>query len=96
MGLVEWNRDCLCGFSRLINEQKQLNMNDAVHTSGHSPKQTIVESFCGTQLSSTIDVHSPLLSKNKDSGSCLKGGKEKAVEESRKNKRVCEYCKKGC
>ncbi|KAJ8425540.1 hypothetical protein Cgig2_033138 [Carnegiea gigantea] len=50
------------------------------------------ESFIGSSVPERIDILPPKQCHTKGSGKCLKGGKEKSMEQQQKRQRLCKAC----
>ncbi|RAL50041.1 hypothetical protein DM860_016817 [Cuscuta australis] len=72
--------------------------NKPTHDDGDLPKAgtgepNLFENYCGVRAPSVIKVLPPQPAHNKGSGKRIKSAKELQIEQSRKNKRLCQTCK---
>lgn len=93
VGHVDNDVDRLRSFIRTLKEQRTMFMGNVDADSNIvSDKVRMVESYAGISVPDEINVHPPSQAKNKGSGKRFRGGKEKAMEESHKQKRKCKRC----
>nr|GMC80208.1 protein FAR1-RELATED SEQUENCE 5-like [Ipomoea batatas] len=80
-------------FSQIIKEHKDMLLSDLGCCSSVVGKRSIIEAVCGSSVPSEVSVLPPKKAKNKGSGKRIKGFKEIAIEESKKE-RTCKTCNK--
>nr|GMD63635.1 protein FAR1-RELATED SEQUENCE 5-like [Ipomoea batatas] len=85
--------DRLQMFSQIIKEHKDMFLSDPGCCSSIVGKRSIIETICGSSVPSEVSVLPPKKAKNKGSRKHIKGFKEIAVEESKKEK-TCKTCNK--
>lgn len=61
--------------------------------SSHQSKASVIESFVGGSRPNQVHVHDPQQAKTKGSGRRIKSGKEKAMQDKLRSKRLCSICK---
>nr|GLL41968.1 protein FAR1-RELATED SEQUENCE 5-like [Ipomoea trifida] len=77
----------------IIKEYKDMLLSDPSCCSSVVGKRSIIEAVCGSSVPSEVSVLPPKKAKNKGSGKRIKGFKEIAIEESKKE-RTCKTCNK--
>ena len=83
-----WGEVTFRKIGALIIEKQLIQIKgDSVHG-----KKEELESFIGSNILDSIEIHPPQYSKTKGSGKRLKGGKEKAMEQQQKKTRLCKAC----
>ncbi|XP_031096934.1 protein FAR1-RELATED SEQUENCE 5-like [Ipomoea triloba] len=96
VGLADGNIDRLSQLRRVINEQRQIFLQDGSENGNGvavGSKQSVINSFCGdVSMGSTVDVHDPVQAKNKGSGKRLKSARERVASKCAKQSRRCHSC----
>ncbi|XP_031097041.1 uncharacterized protein LOC116001296 [Ipomoea triloba] len=96
VGLADGNIDRLSQLQRVINEQRQIFLQDGSENGNGAAvgnKQSLINSFCGdVSMGSTVDVHDSVQAKNKGSGKRLKSARERAASKCAKQSRRCHTC----
>ncbi|XP_031102058.1 protein FAR1-RELATED SEQUENCE 5-like [Ipomoea triloba] len=96
VGLADGNIDCLSQLRRVINEQRQIFLQDGSENGNGAAigsKQSVINSFCeDVSMGSTVDVHDPVQAKNKGSGKRLNSARERAASKCAKQSRRCHTC----
>ncbi|XP_031099796.1 protein FAR1-RELATED SEQUENCE 5-like [Ipomoea triloba] len=96
VGLADGNIDRLSQLQRVINEQRQIFLQDGSENGNGvavGSKRSVINSFCGdVSVGSTVDVHDPVQAKNKGSGKRLKSARERAASKCAKQSRRYHTC----
>ncbi|XP_031131813.1 protein FAR1-RELATED SEQUENCE 5-like [Ipomoea triloba] len=93
ISIVQSDMDRLQMFSQIIKEHKDMFLSDPSCCSSVVGKRSIIEEICGSSVPSEVYVLLPKKAKNKGSGKRIKGFKEIAIEESKKEM-TCKTCNK--
>ncbi|CAH9076696.1 unnamed protein product [Cuscuta europaea] len=92
VGMIEHHPHLLQQFSDVIKVQKELLSSSQPSSAAASSKSEVIKGFYGSPIPTQISVHPPQQARNKGCGKRIKSGKEKAIEVSKKSKRLCRKC----
>ncbi|XP_019183750.1 PREDICTED: putative protein FAR1-RELATED SEQUENCE 10 [Ipomoea nil] len=93
VSMVQSDMDRLQVFSQIIKEHKDMFLADKGGCSSAVDKRSIIELVCGSSVPSGVSILLPNKAKNKGSGRRIKGCKEIAIEQSKKE-RTCKSSNK--
>ncbi|XP_019157461.1 PREDICTED: protein FAR1-RELATED SEQUENCE 5-like [Ipomoea nil] len=93
VSMVQSDIDHLKVFSQIIKDHKDMLLDDKGGCSSTVDKRSVIESICGSSVPSKVSILPPNKAKNKGSGRRIKGCKEIAIEQSKKE-RTCKTCNK--
>ncbi|CAH9112161.1 unnamed protein product [Cuscuta epithymum] len=92
VGMIEHDPDLFQQFADVIKAQKDLLSASQQNSAPSTLKKDVIKSFYGSSIPTEVSVRPPQQARNKGCGKRIKGDKEKAIEISKKTKRLCRTC----